>query len=1717
MFSFPSWLRGMSGSKSNLGAQRIHHRRTRRIRPVARVRFERLEDRSLLTGIPALHSLPGAPAAIYLDFDGYGPGPTWDSGWAPVWDGHLSRDANGNPVYGPGYDPAVIDEAEDAAIREDWRQISNYLAPLRIDVTTVKPDMYVTPTSWTYYNNLDNWSSVGIFPATDGGGGTGAGSHNGLGLAGSVSVGGLQEILHDFGTPHQSVYRADGTRLNEYFVGYDNSTPSAPFMGYGNNQGEVKRFYYGHPSWSIANSTETTTTPAPAAQVQDDLAYVAGKIVYWAQQRGFPASAYGDGFRLDDYTSPTPLALNGAVWELPADHPSGVSAWSKSGIIEKLTDIDEFTFTTPSTPSTAYYIGLDRAANASTADLKLELYAGGTLVAALDDPNAYDAQLVLPLAANTAYTIKVMSHGDYGDVGVYTLAVRPWAAGWETEDARHPQVPGYAQYDAASGQFTLAGSGNDWAFRGYQDTFRYAYQNKTGDASIAVYLGPDSISRPPDLTSNAAVQDFAEVGVMIREKPAAGGSLNDPSKFVMVALTPAGAEFMVRDGIPGYAGGPANDITTQILTGTWTTPVWLKLERVGNALTAYRSDTGLAGSWTQVGSTTLTMTADVTVGMAIGTFRSAWPESMTEEISFTKRTTAVFSNVTAEGSSPSALPLDTLPAPAWNSGFPTQDTSTTGIKLKWNSVSNASGYRVERSTDRVHWQFVVDRGTNNSQRTYTDNPTPALFGSMRYFYRIRTLGSNDTSISDPSTADSLNKIAVITNRPPVPSFDLGSHGEHVPPYETVTIPPVVTWGSKGGLTLNWRDVAGETGYEVWRSTSTSPSSFAKITALPDPAANVTTYTDTTAAQGQTYYYKVLAKSSVGNSPLSAYVSGTTLPLPSPWLAGDIGGGLYEGGRASYAGTTHTVKGVGIFDSGQFHYVYQPRTDANDWEIVAKVASQENNTGWDTAGVMIRENLLDNSKFVFMGIKPTGAPPEPAKQYVFQGRAAAGGNMTSAAAPATGPYWVKVVKRGSNFLGFTSADGNNWTLQGYVAWSGSVPSTLYVGLANGSNNRVVSSTATFTDVLVGPEIETTGVPIPDFPSGWAASDIGPTSPPGYSGYSATPTPTYTVSGSGDIGSTADKLHFTYRTLTGGGYIQARVTGQSTSNPANKAGVMFRNSLDNATGNDKSAFIGITPASGLVWQNRTTVGGASTGSSITGPAAPYWVKVERLGDTVTTWSAPDNSGTPGTWTQRGAATVIDMEATAYVGLAVSNANGGTLNTATFDNVSVIPYGLPLGWQNSDVPSGVTGSASFTDIPITPVPTYTVQGAKTIYWDDGYHFAFKSLNGTVASVVARVASIGPGDPNSMAGVMIRESLAANSKFATIGIAPNSWSTITYRDESGFLQQGHSWGGRTIPFWVKLVRNGDTITAWSASDNAGAPGPWEERQSFTMTGMGDTALYGLVVDNAGYASTSTAAFTNVDIQEAILLKPSSVEFSFLHHGSHDHGSHDHGHPHGAFGAVLASEAVSLPASEVSPPVVVLDSGPELLPAHAHDLSMHEHGMHDLSMHDLSMHDLSMHDLSMHDLSMHDLSMHDHGASGAMPSLDFLGSNSQDPLDVNDDAHVSPMHALLIINALHEQSISGLDWDAVPTLLRLDTNRYNVLSPLDPLLVINRLNEPASGQIVAPEDADAHAAVFHEIGESTSADRSVDDDELLSLLTDCEANSRRKRVKPNGRVALAS
>ncbi len=546
-------------------------------------------------------------------------------------------------------------------------------------------------------------------------------------------------------------------------------------------------------------------------------------------------------------------------------------------------------------------------------------------------------------------------------------------------------------------------------------------------------------------------------------------------------------------------------------------------------------------------------------------------------------------------------------------------------------------------------------------------------------------------------------------------------------------------------------------------------------------------------------------------------------VPSPWSTEDIGS-VGVTGSAGYSNGTFTVAGSGADIWGTadgFRSVHQSIT--GNGEIIARVASLQNTDGWAKAALMFREDLSAGAKNVALTVTPSNG-------IRLQWRSSVNGTTTNGTGTGAPPQWVKLVRDGNNFTAYKSADGVTWTF--IVTQTVSMAETSYVGLAVTSHNNTVAATAVVDSVTVN------SLAVP--PSPWATQDVGSVGVPGRASLN---NGTFSVTGSGaDIWGTADGFRFVYQPLTGDGEIVTRVASLQNNDGWAKAAVMLREDLN--AGSKYAALI-VTLANGTNFQWRSTVNGATNSVNGSG-AAPYWIKISRHGNNFVTHKSADGA----TWTFVAAQT-ITMANTLYVGLAVTSHVTTVPNTSTFDNVTVRTLTTPPSpWVTQDIGGpGVSGSATYDD------STFTVTGSGTDIWGtaDSFRFVHQPLDGN-GELVARIAALQNTDPWAKASVMFREDLTAGSKNVTVNLTPSNGINLQWRSAASGSTSISSNASGTVPYWIKLVRDGNAFSAYRSTDGSA----WTLVASQTVS-MTSAAYVGLAVTSHNNAVLSTARFTGV------------------------------------------------------------------------------------------------------------------------------------------------------------------------------------------------------------------------------------------------------------------
>jgi len=179
-----------------------------------------------------------------------------------------------------------------------------------------------------------------------------------------------------------------------------------------------------------------------------------------------------------------------------------------------------------------------------------------------------------------------------------------------------------------------------------------------------------------------------------------------------------------------------------------------------------------------------------------------------------------------------------------------------------------------------------------------------------------------------------------------------------------------------------------------------------------------------------------------------------------------------------------------------------------------------------------------------------------------------------------------------------------------------------------------------------------------------------------------------------------------------------------------------------------------------------------------------------------------------------------------------------------------GLPAPWLQQDIGSpGLSGSATYSGSAFT----INASGTDIEGGSDQFRYVYESLSGD-GSIIARVASLENTNSWAKGGVMIRESLAANSKQAMMVLTPGNGLAFQRRVTSGGSTENTGGPWVAAPYWVKLVRSGSTFTGYASSDGTS----WTQVGSATIS-MASAVYIGLALTAHNNSTVCTAVIDSV------------------------------------------------------------------------------------------------------------------------------------------------------------------------------------------------------------------------------------------------------------------
>ncbi|MDR2580817.1 MAG: fibronectin type III domain-containing protein [Fibromonadaceae bacterium] len=222
------------------------------------------------------------------------------------------------------------------------------------------------------------------------------------------------------------------------------------------------------------------------------------------------------------------------------------------------------------------------------------------------------------------------------------------------------------------------------------------------------------------------------------------------------------------------------------------------------------------------------------------------------------------------------------------------------VTISWSAVSDATSYRIYRSTSESGDYARVATVTGSLNTSFTnDGVTYRPQPNTIYYYRVTAL--NGSVESDRSSA------ASVTTPPAAPGN------------------PRINVDSTASLTVSWGVVSGATVYNVYRSSSQA-GDYSKI-----GTASTNSYTDKNELLDNTqYYYRISAENSGGaESSLSSVTSATTAPnIPT--------------GLTAVADNARSVTISWSAVSGATSYrVYRSSSESGDYVRVATVTGSLN--------------------------------------------------------------------------------------------------------------------------------------------------------------------------------------------------------------------------------------------------------------------------------------------------------------------------------------------------------------------------------------------------------------------------------------------------------------------------------------------------------------------------------------------------------------------------------------------------------------------------------------------------------------------------------------------------------------------------------------------------------------------------------------------------------
>lgn len=202
-------------------------------------------------------------------------------------------------------------------------------------------------------------------------------------------------------------------------------------------------------------------------------------------------------------------------------------------------------------------------------------------------------------------------------------------------------------------------------------------------------------------------------------------------------------------------------------------------------------------------------------------------------------------------------------------------------------------------------------------------------------------------------------------------------------------------------------------------------------------------------------------------------------------------------------------------------------------------------------------------------------------------------------------------------------------------------------------------------------------------------------------------------------------------------------------------------------------------------------------------------------------------------------------------------------------------PAPWTSSDIGNvSKAGTICYKDGSFE----ISASGSGIDSKNDSFYFTYQQMTGD-GEIVARINSLENTNLNAKAAVMIRESLSSPSAFAMTALVSNpefngSAAHFEYRKSTSAKASGAKYVAATAPTFVRLVREGNTMSSFISSTN----GNWTLIGTSNIN-FGATVYVGLAATSNFNGASSLSDFSDVTILQGGKASQSATKSTYAIH----------------------------------------------------------------------------------------------------------------------------------------------------------------------------------------------------------------------------------------------